>query len=365
MTLFYFRFSYFATAPFGAFHGLTSFSNLLKWKKAFCEFYESAIVIFPNFYFLFENFYEPQEKSKREERRNPFVNTRDLQIFLKIADYNSITRAAEDMQMSQPAVSSILKRLEEETGHALFSRKGKWLIVNEQGKLFYRSARKFLEEFSHVQEGLYLGDFPQAELVFRICRNSDLLYAILGRFAEQNSDIRLVLQRGSAEQQENFRKADFTVSLEKEYNRKKRFLPLEHRAALYAMVPKKNPLSARNRLTLEDLLDQSFVFLKNSDDSIPEGAYQACLQMGFRPRVSVFVDSNNSKYSAIRAGCGIGLAFDNELSLAPRIEKWRVIPVLAPLNVEWIGISWSEERLTEAGTRFLTFVEQEVRGYGY
>ena len=96
------------------------------------------------------------------------MNTRDLQIFLKIADYNSITRAAEDMQMSQPAVSSILKRLEEETGHALFSRKGKWLIVNEQGKLFYRSARKFLEEFSHVQEGLYLGDFPQAELVFRI-----------------------------------------------------------------------------------------------------------------------------------------------------------------------------------------------------
>ena len=121
MTLFYFRFSYFATAPFGAFHGLTPFSNLLKWKKAFCEFYESAIVIFPNFYFSFENFYEPQKKSKREERRNPFVNTRDLQIFLKIADYNSITRAAEDMQMSQPAVSSILKRLEEETGHALFS----------------------------------------------------------------------------------------------------------------------------------------------------------------------------------------------------------------------------------------------------
>ena len=77
-------------------------------------------------------------------------------------------------------------------------------------------------------------------------------------------------------------------------------LTIGYRAALYAIVPKKNPLSARNRLTLGDLLDQSFVFLKNSDDSIPEGAYQACLQMGFRPRVSVFVDSNNSKYSAAR-----------------------------------------------------------------
>lgn len=293
------------------------------------------------------------------------MNTRDLQIFLKIADYNSITRAAEDMQMSQPAVSSILKRLEEETGHALFSRKGKWLIVNEQGKLFYRSARKFLEEFSHVQEGLYLGDFPQEELVFRICRNSDLLYAILGRFAEQNPDIRLILQRGSAEQQENFRKADFTVSLEKEHNSRKQFLPLEHRAAMYAIVPKKNPLASRNQLVLQDLREQAFVFLKNNDDSIPEGAYQACLQMGFQPKVSVFVNSNNSKYGAIRAGCGIGLAFDNELSLAPGIEEWRIIPVLVPLNVEWIGISWSEERLTEAGKRFLSFVGSEAHEYGY
>lgn len=289
------------------------------------------------------------------------MNTRDLQIFLKIADYNSITRAAEDMQMSQPAVSSILKRLEEEAGHDLFSRKGKWLIVNEQGKLFYRSARKFLEEFSHVQEGLYLGNYPQEELVFRICRNSDTLYSILGRFAEKNPDIRLVLQRGCAGQQENFRKADFTVSLEKEYNREKEFLPLEHRAALYAIVPKKNPLSASSRLMLTDLRDQYFVFLKNRDNSIPEGVYQTCLQMGFQPKVSLFVDSNSSKYSAIRAGCGIGLAFDNELSLAPRIKDWRIIPVIAQLNVEWVGISWSKERLTEAGKSFLEFVRSEVR----
>ena len=89
------------------------------------------------------------------------MNTRDLQIFLKIADYNSITRAAEDVQMTQPAVSSILKRLEEELGYSLFARRGKWLTLNAQGQALYRAARKFLEEFSHVREGLYLGDYPR------------------------------------------------------------------------------------------------------------------------------------------------------------------------------------------------------------
>ena len=288
------------------------------------------------------------------------MNTRDLQIFLKIADYNSITRAAEDVQMTQPAVSSILKRLEEELGYPLFARRGKWLTLNAQGKLFYRAARKFLEEFSHVREGLYLEDYPREELVFRICRNSDALYALIGRFAMSNPDIRLILQRGSASHQENFRKADFTVSLEKEHNPQKQFLPLEHRAALYALVPRSNPLSVKNRLTLDDLREEPFVFLKNSDDSIPEGAYQTCIQLGFQPKVSIFTDSNTSKYAAIRCGCGIGLSYDNELSVAPKISGWRILPVTTQLNVDWVGLSWAEGRLSSAGRAFLNFVRSEV-----
>lgn len=293
------------------------------------------------------------------------MNTRDLQIFLKIADYNSITRAAEDVQMTQPAVSSILKRLEDGLGYPLFVRKGKWLALNSQGELFYRAARKFLEEFSHVREGLYLEDYPREELTFRICRNSDALYALIGKFAMLNPDIRLILQRSGASHQDNFRRADFIVSLEKEHDSRKQFLPLEHRAALYALVPRSNPMSVKNRLTLDDLREESFVFLKNSDDSILEGAYQTCIQLGFQPKVSVFTDSHTSKYAAIRCGCGIGLSYDNELSVAPKISSWRIIPVTTQLNVDWVGLSWSEEQLSLSGQAFLDFIRSEVGTYGH
>lgn len=293
------------------------------------------------------------------------MNTRDLHIFLKIADYNSITRAAEDVRMTQPAVSSILKRMEDELGYPLFIRRGKWLALNAQGRLFYRSSRKFLEEFSHVREGLYLGDFPKEELVFRICRNSDALYTLIGRFAMFHPDIRLILQRGSASHHENLRRADFTVSLEKEHEHQKPFLPLEHRAALYALLPKSNPLASKNHLTLDDLREERFVFLKNSDDSIPEGSYQTCIQLGFQPKVAVFTDSNTGKYAAIRCGCGIGLSYDNELSFAPRISSWKIIPVATQLNVDWVGLSWSKDGLSESGHLFLDFVRREGQTYGY
>ena len=46
-------------------------------------------------------------------------------------------------------------------------QEGKMADRQRAGKaVFYRSARKFLEEFSHVQEGLYLGDFPRQSWYF-------------------------------------------------------------------------------------------------------------------------------------------------------------------------------------------------------
>lgn len=42
------------------------------------------------------------------------MNTRDLQIILKIVDYKRVTRTAEYFRMTQPAVSSTLKRIEDE-----------------------------------------------------------------------------------------------------------------------------------------------------------------------------------------------------------------------------------------------------------
>ena len=288
------------------------------------------------------------------------MNTRDLQIFIKIADYRSITRTAEDLQMTQPAISSALKRLEEELGYPLFIRRGKWLLLNSQGELFYHASKDFLAEIDHMKSGLQLNDHQKKEIVIKMYLHSDRLYELLGSFTEENPDIRVTLQTGVNTGSESYRTSDFHVLLLPDRDESDDFLPLEHRGGLYAILPVNHPFASYTHLTIDDLRDEKYVFQTVSDSAGIESVYHACISAGFTPKISVITSGKTSKFAAIRKGCGIGLAYDNALSLAPLIKDCRVIPVEFPLKISWLGLAWKPEELTEAAERFLAFAKENV-----
>lgn len=63
-----------------------------------------------------------------------------LNTFVKIADEGSLTRAAELLFTSQPAISAQLKALEEELGVALFERSSRGMQLTAKGQLLYKQA---------------------------------------------------------------------------------------------------------------------------------------------------------------------------------------------------------------------------------
>lgn len=292
------------------------------------------------------------------------MNTRDMWIFTKIADYRSITRTAEDIRMTQPAVSSTLKRIEEEIGYPLFIRRGKWLILNDQGKIFYDASKEFLGEIAYLHEGLQIEDHHKEEIVIKIFTHSDKLFALLGEFAKNNPGVRIILRNGDVSQPENFRKVDFQISLSCDRDANAQFIPLEHRGALFVILPRQHAMADKNQLNLCDLIDEKFVFLRDRSPNGMEDTYQVCLNAGIIPLVSVVTDNNSNKYSAIRRGCGIGLVFDNELSLTPFIKDCKLLPVSLPLIGDWLCLTWYKEELSESGLRFLDFVEKRITNYG-
>jgi DNA-binding transcriptional LysR family regulator len=58
-----------------------------------------------------------------------------VRYFLAICEHASFSRAAEACDVSQPALTAAIKKLEEETGGPLFHREGKRLVVSELGRL--------------------------------------------------------------------------------------------------------------------------------------------------------------------------------------------------------------------------------------
>lgn len=86
---------------------------------------------------------------------------RQLEVFLATAHHENISRAADELAMSQSAASSALKELEKQFAVRLFDRAGKKLILNEFGRLVQPRAEELLERARELEA--ILGDRRRAE----------------------------------------------------------------------------------------------------------------------------------------------------------------------------------------------------------
>ena len=74
-----------------------------------------------------------------------------LKVFHAILKHGSFTHAGEYLHLSQPAVSSSIKRLEEELGVELFHRFGKQVQLTEAGKVLERHVSRLLASFETLK----------------------------------------------------------------------------------------------------------------------------------------------------------------------------------------------------------------------
>lgn len=79
---------------------------------------------------------------------------RQLEVFVAIAHQQNLTRAADELAMSQSAASSALKDLENQFGLQLFDRIGKRLQLNEQGRLLRPQAEALLAQAREFEQSL-------------------------------------------------------------------------------------------------------------------------------------------------------------------------------------------------------------------
>lgn len=72
-------------------------------------------------------------------------------IFYTVANEKNITKAANKLYVSQPAVTKSIKTLENNLGGKLFIRTKKGVILTEEGKIFYEHVKNALEEFTNAE----------------------------------------------------------------------------------------------------------------------------------------------------------------------------------------------------------------------
>jgi DNA-binding transcriptional LysR family regulator len=120
-----------------------------------------------------------------------------LRAFCQVARLGSISRAAEALFLSQPAVTLQVQALERELGQPLFERIGRRFSLTREGQLLYELARPLVEgldgldaEFRNRIKGLQAGELHVAAGTSTILY---LLPPLVQAFREQHPEVQLVL----------------------------------------------------------------------------------------------------------------------------------------------------------------------------
>ncbi|MBQ7053270.1 MAG: LysR family transcriptional regulator [Clostridia bacterium] len=112
--------------------------------------------------------------------------------FCAVVDYGSMSKAAEKLYCSQPALSKQIIALEKEIGYPLFERSGKKLTLNHNGQLVYTFGRHLEHDYSQLKADLYAANCRHGhEVSFGAtnCIGTYYLPPVLIDFKKRNPDI--------------------------------------------------------------------------------------------------------------------------------------------------------------------------------
>ena len=187
------------------------------------------------------------------------MDLRHLLTLRTVVDKGSFSQAAEELEISQPAVSFQIRSLEERLGHRLLDRSGRRVTLTEAGEVAYRYARRMIGLEAELEREMgEIGTRVAGPLVLGSSTGPGevLLPRLLGAFHRVHPDVRVSLVVSDT-QTVCERVLDDELELgvvgAAPPQRGLVFEPFV-RDELVAIVPPDHPLASRESVTLEELV---------------------------------------------------------------------------------------------------------------
>ena len=103
------------------------------------------------------------------------MDIRELKYFIQIADSASYSSAAEKLYISQPALSKVIQKMEEELGYDLFFTHQRQQKLTSEGERFYYKASRLVDEYNDLLKPPQIQELParaRYSWAFRMWRGS-------------------------------------------------------------------------------------------------------------------------------------------------------------------------------------------------
>ncbi|HVA93323.1 MAG TPA: LysR family transcriptional regulator, partial [Candidatus Dormibacteraeota bacterium] len=186
-----------------------------------------------------------------------------LHVFLTVAKEQSFSRAAEKLYRTQPAVSIVIRKLEESVGQPLLVRGARQVKLTDAGELLRDYAERLLNLRDEIQKGMEdLKSLGRGELTLGVNESSiHALLPALARYRKLYPGVKLImhrtLSRDIPQEVLNYRLDLGTVS----------YVPQDPKLAaveilrdeLTFVVPPKHRLARRRSVDIKELGEETFI----------------------------------------------------------------------------------------------------------
>ena len=232
------------------------------------------------------------------------METEYLVYFKKLAETENMSKASRLLCISQPALSRILKKLEEDFGSPLFIRNGKNLKLNAAGRTLLDYTNQIIPLLNQAYSDIHsLSDMSQKLLLNMLYCNC-IFPSMLADFSNLHPNIQISLTRFENENKITG-EPDVVIHASESYAQDHKSWKLFDEPCLIGLSSA-HPLAENPSIRLEDLKKEKFITL-SADNSLGALTYDFFHTYGLSPQIVMECDNQYSLESFVSLGSGIGL----------------------------------------------------------
>jgi LysR family transcriptional regulator, low CO2-responsive transcriptional regulator len=288
---------------------------------------------------------------------------RQLKIFETVARRLSFSRAAEELYLTQPAVSTQVKQLEEHAGLPLFEQLGKKIFLTPAGNEMLHYSRAILEQFREADDAMArLKGISGGTLNVAVISAGDYFFPrLLAAFTQRNDDVRLNLAVHNREEllhQLSDNLTDLAVMVRPPRNMDT--INISFAPHPYVIVaPPDHPLVGEKNIPLEALATEPFIVRERGSDTWNS------MEEGFAGRlenlnIAMEITSTETIKQAVIAGMGLSFLSAHTISMELQVGKLAVLDIAGfPVMLNWFVVHRNNKRLPPVALAFKEFLVKE------
>lgn len=274
----------------------------------------------------------------------------EIRAFNATIQYGNFTRAAQILNVSQPAITAQIRKLEMRFSAPLLERFSKGVRPTDLGKRLYRITCQY-QDLEGAIEVLSNPTIQPGEMTLRVATASPLIFMpLIAEFNQRFPDISLKINSATTNeclQMIENREVDIALCPQAADHKGLSRLSF-HSHKLMAIVPNGHTLLRQDQISLRQLVNEPLIF------SRPHSCTQMVLDELFsRHHLSatahVVMDNRMEICEAVTYRLGIGFAFENDIR--PDEQNYRIMPISEVDQAVVEHVVWLKNRRTLPGIR--------------